>query len=223
MKTALIIGDSHVDHSLLAKYLKAELEAQGYTPTFAGVGSSAATTWLNNTKVCRPKKDYCVDQDELPKNPDLLIISLGTNDAANAASSGGDLASKCDKIVQQIGKLAAKYAPGKLLWVGPPWMRDTWKWGKNEYMAQLYDAANRAGVPIFDSREPTRDLVNAGSGDGVHLGDKGSKVWAQAIAASLQGAGPTIKKASVAIPLVLAFAAAGAWLVYSRTREAPSA
>jgi hypothetical protein len=218
VKTALIIGDSHVDHSALAKYLKAELSAQGYTPTFAGVVSSSATTWLNNDVVCRPKKDYCVTQSELPKSPDLLIVSLGTNDVANAASGGGDLASKCDQIVQRVMRLADKYSPAKVIWVGPPWLKDTWQWAKNDYTAQLYDAAKRAGVPVFDSREATKAAVQAGSGDGVHLGDKGSKVWAQAIAADLKGnAAPTAMNAS--IPLLAAFAIAGAWLAFRRTGE----
>jgi hypothetical protein len=219
MKTALVIGDSHVDHSALAKYLKNELAAQGYTATFAGVQSAAATTWLNNQVVCRPKKDYCVDQNELPKNPDLLVISLGTNDVAGAASSGGDLAAKCDQIVQRIVRLADKYAPAKLVWVGPPWFKDTWQWAKNEYSAALYAAANRAGVAIFDSREPTKAAVQAGSGDGVHLGDKGSKVWAQAIVAELKGATPATTTLNAGVPLLVAFALVGAWLAFRRTGE----
>lgn len=214
---ALLIGDSHLDHSLLAKYLTKELKSLGYDDvTAAGVGATAATTWLDNDVVCRPKKDYCVKKADLPQSPDLLVISLGTNDCANAAAGGGDLAAKADKNVERIQKLAQSFSPTKVLWIGPPWMRDTWKWGKNEYMAYLYDAARKANVPIFDSRDATKAVVEAGSGDGVHLGDKGSQVWAKAIAVSL-GAKPEAQTQAARVsPWLVGAALVGAALFLRR-------
>lgn len=215
---ALIIGDSHVDHSTLAKQLTKELKALGYDDvTAAGVGATAATTWLNNDKVCRPKKDYCVDKTTLPKNPDLLIISLGTNDSGNAAAGGGDLAAKADKNVERIKQIIEYFAPVKTLWVGPPWMGDKLKWYTNANMAHIYDAAARAGVPIFDSRVATRPLVEAGSGDGVHLGSKGSQAWAKAIAVEL-GAPPQTQQPQQAgvSPLLLGVLVLGVLLLLRR-------
>jgi len=189
-KVALVVGDSHVDHSNLAKHLKKELEGLGYEVKVAGAVGTTAASWLSNDKVCRTNdKSVCVDKPSLPKNPDLLIISLGTNDIAASASSGGDQDAKADKIVDQVTQLAQYFSPAKVLWVGPPWFRDNWKWAKNAYAQPLYQAAARANAPIFDSREATRAAVEAGSGDGVHLGDKGAKAWATAIAATL-GAKP---------------------------------
>lgn len=50
MKTALIIGDSHVDPSggmPFGAALKARLEQQGYTVTQAGVGATNAYQWAH--------------------------------------------------------------------------------------------------------------------------------------------------------------------------------
>jgi len=214
---ALLIGDSHLDHSSLAKYLKKELKALGYDDvTAAGVTSSTAKLWLDNDNVCRPKKDYCVSKAILPQQPDLLIVSLGTNDLAAAASSGGDQDAKADTIVGQVLQLTRSLNPSKVLWIGPPWFRDNWQWAKNAYAVPLYNAAARANAPIFDSRDATKAAVEAGSGDGVHLGDKGSQAWAKAIAVSL-GAKPEAQTQAVGVsPWLVGAALVGAALFLRR-------
>jgi len=179
MKTALIVGDSHVDPVFfLGAELARLLVAQGYTVTVAGVGGTSAQSWLTSP-VCRPGR--CVDVDTLPKRPDLLLVSLGTNDAANMALSKG----QPEPIVSAMQKVVARFSPKASIWIGPPWLGDR-GWYKNEHTARLYDAAQRAGVPIFDSRAATRAAVELGSGDGVHLGAAGSKTWAAAV---ISGAG----------------------------------
>jgi hypothetical protein len=113
------------------------------------------------------------------------LISLGTNDAANTAASSGGVGDY-SKIVTQVQQLAARFAPKDWIWIGPPWMGDKIQWARNVYMSRLYDAADEAGVPIFDSRDVTRPYVEQGSGDGVHLGPVGAKAWGDAVADKLE-------------------------------------
>lgn len=182
MPTALIIGDSHVDHSPMAAEMKRLLEAKGLAVTVAGVGATSALTWLNQNPVCRPNRDWCVDVNTLPKRPDWLLVSLGTNDAANMAVSNGHP----EPIVSNVRKLIARFAPKSSIWIGPPWLGDKVTYYTNQDNERLYAAAARAGVPIFDSRIPTRSFVEAGSGDGVHLGPVGQKAWAVAVVKEMQ-------------------------------------
>jgi lysophospholipase L1-like esterase len=174
VKTALIIGDSHVDPVFfLGAELGRGLTAQGYTVTVAGVGGTSAISWLSSP-VCRPGR--CVDVATLPQRPDLLLVSLGTNDAANMALSRG----QPEPIVAAMQKVLARFSPKASIWIGPPWLGDR-GWYRNEHTAKLYAAAHAAGVPIFDSRDATRAAVEAGDGDGVHLRAAGSKAWAAAV------------------------------------------
>lgn len=204
MKTALIIGDSHVDPVFtLGGELSRLLAAQGYTVTVAGVGGTSARSWLTQNPVCRPGR--CVDLDTLPKRPDLLLVSLGSNDIANMALSKG----QPEPIVTDTQKLIARFAPAASIWIGPPWFGDRGYY-RNDQAARLYDAAQRAGVPIFDSRPSTRAAVEGGLGDGVHLGAAGSKGWAAAV---ISGAGSTWLSA-------LAVAAALAAALYLLAKKA---
>jgi lysophospholipase L1-like esterase len=182
-KQAVIVGDSHVEPgSPFAQALSQKLQAQGYSVTIAGVGATNAFQWATQSKVCRPDKSRCVDQNQVPHQPDLLVISLGTNDAANAAAGGRSVAT----VPPAIQQILSAYDPHRWIWVGPPATRDgAVPYYTNDGIAQLYAAARSAGVAIFDSRLPTAALVAAGSGDGVHLGPAGAQVWATAVGASL--------------------------------------
>jgi lysophospholipase L1-like esterase len=180
----LIIGDSHAEGAF-GKALRDRLKNEGHTVTLAGVGATAIKTWANKTSVCHPDGTHCQDQSKLPQNVDLLIIVLGTNDGANAVAGKVDLAKAADKNIALLQKVVDKYNPTEWFWVGPPWMRDTVKHYTNAGMAAVYEGADRNGVPIFDSRPVTKPLVMGGSGDGVHLGAKGSAAWADAVVEAL--------------------------------------
>lgn len=197
MKTALVIGDSHVDWSPLGKALDAELKTLGYQVTRAGVGATAAKTWINKEPVCRPDGTHCVTKANLPKGADLLVIVLGTNDAANAHAAGGNLNTQAENNVKLIQKLADSFSSKSVLWVGPPTMRDNHKHYTNDVMATLYDAAKRLNVPVLDSRPATKLLVETGDGDGVHVGKKGGKAWAKAIAEAITTPPGKIQKGSM--------------------------
>lgn len=182
MKTAVIIGDSHVDPSggmPFGASLKMRLEQQGYVVTQAGVGGTNAYQWASQRTVCN-NVGRCVDQHTVPHQPDLLVISLGTNDAANALAGGRSM----PNAVADVQRIIAQYAPSKVFWVGPPATRQgtAYTYYTNAGVAQFYAAADAADASIFDSRPVTKPFVDAGSGDGVHLGSKGGAAWADAVA-----------------------------------------
>lgn len=188
MNTALIIGDSHVDPTNgmpFGQELTSLLLAQGYDVWLNGVGASNAHMWATTNPVCN-NTGRCVNKSDLPKNPDLLLVSLGTNDAANAAAGGQSVAAAVADLQKTIGS----FAPKSSIWIGPPWMRETVAYYTNDAMAKLYDAAAAANVPIFDSRPATQQAVQAGSGDGVHLGEAGAKIWAAAVMQSAKKSFP---------------------------------
>lgn len=201
MKTALVIGDSHVDTT--DAYLKnkktanfglilaGKLAAQGYTVTTAGVGGSTVADWLKTT-VCRSGK--CVTPGDLPKSPDLLIVVLGSNDMGK----GGNPAS----VVANFVALANRFTPKRVLWVGPPQMRSSTGYN-NANMAKLYAAA---GGSIFDSRPSTRAAVDAGDGDGIHSGPASAEAWASAVA-SAAGDNSMLWIVGLGLGLGLAYAA----------------
>lgn len=185
---ALIIGDSHAEGGF-GKALRDELQALGYSVTLAGVGATAIRTWKKKQLVCHPDGTHCQDQSTLPKNVDLLVVVLGTNDGANALAANEDLDKAADKNIALLAKVVDSYSPSQWFWIGPPWMGDNVKHYTNAAMDAVYAGAARNGVPIFDSRPVTKPLVESGSGDGVHVGAKAAKKWAQAAVAALQSAG----------------------------------
>jgi lysophospholipase L1-like esterase len=206
-KTALIIGDSHVEPvGALGPDLAKLLQAQGYSVTVAGVGSSNGLMWATKQVVCRPDNSWCVDQSKLPHSPDLLVVSLGTNDVANAAAGGRSVA----QAVADIKKAIASYNAKQTFWIGPPATRDNVKYYTNAAVAAFYKAA---GSAAFDSRPATQAAVNAGQGDGVHLYGVGAQTWANAIASAIKSGGTSslITKIAVGAAIVSTVTAIVLW------------
>ena len=209
MSSILIIGDSHVDGTAFGIKLESKLKALGHKVTRAGVGATSATQWLSG-KACRPKKDKCVSVESLPKGVDLLLISLGTNDAANAGAAKKDPAAAGVKIAGQMKELAQLFGAARTIWIGPPWQRGG-KYYSQANMDALYDAAPQSGLELFDSRPSTKDGVIAGSGDGIHPGQKTADQWAQAVVDYLAKdtqVGPTVQTAGVGVAVAVALAIA---------------
>lgn len=177
MPSALIIGDSHVEPAgAFGPDLAKLLQAQGYSVTVAGVGSSNGMMWATRQVVCRPDKSWCVDQSKLPHSPDLLIVSLGTNDAANAAAGGRSVS----LAVADIKKAISSYNAKQTFWIGPPATRGNVKYYTNAAVDAFYNAA---GSAVFDSRPVTSQHLN--TGDGVHLYGSGAQAWANAAVAAI--------------------------------------
>jgi lysophospholipase L1-like esterase len=188
MPSAVIIGDSHVDDwSPFGTRLAKNLKAAGYDVTKLGVGATSTGSWAYG-KACRPNKSKCVDvETDVPKGADVLLISLGTNDAANAQAAKSDRAAAAAKTTARIKAMAEKYEAKRTIWILPPWQRGNVKHYTQEAMDFLYEVAQDAGVELFDSRAATEALVKGGSGDGVHLLGKGASAWADAVAAQVKG------------------------------------
>lgn len=195
MKTAVIIGDSHVDPTNglpFGPLLAARLTAQGYSTTLAGVGATSARMWATQNPVCNTN-NRCVDKHLLPAHPDLLVISLGTNDAANALAGGQAVSG----AVADVQRLIASLAPKHYFWIGPPAMRGNVQYYTPDGAARFYAAADASDISIFDSRPSTQAAVMAGSGDGVHPGAQGAQAWADSVskAISSQSSGTGVKVA----------------------------
>lgn len=184
MATALIIGDSHVEPiGAFGPDLAKLLRARGYSVAVEGVGSSNGYQWANQQTVCRPDKSRCVDQSKLPHSPDLLVVSLGTNDAANAAAGGRSVS----LAVADIKKAIARYNAKQVFWIGPPATRGNVQYYTSAAVNAFYKAA---GSAVFDSRPATLEAVNAGQGDGVHLYGAGAQTWANAVVAAISAKKP---------------------------------
>ena len=210
----LIVGDSHVDTTdeylknsktsvcfgdLLAK----QLTGMGHDVTIAGVGGSKVKDWLGDTV---SRKGKSVNTADLPKSPDLLIAVLGSNDMGKGMTA--------EEVVSVFPKLVTKYGAKSYMWVGPPRMRTKTAYS-NANMDKLYKAALAESIPMFDSRVPTGQMVDAGSGDGVHVGPDAADAWADSVAAAIgsgsaRGGGETnpllIVGGAVLLAVALAFA-----------------
>lgn len=218
MPTALIIGDSHVHATAFGSALESQLKAAGWDVTRAGVGATSSRSWTNGHP-CTPNKSKCVDVADLPKGTDLLLISLGTNDGANAAVGGKtDQAAYADGVADRIAELARTFWAKRTIWILPPWQRGSVKWYTQDAMEYVYAAAPKAaaaGVELFDSRPSTEELVKGGSGDGVHPSSKCAKQWASAVVEQVQGTSSSglATNSGASSLLVIAGVAAAALLV----------
>lgn len=201
----LIIGDSHVDTTdaylnsktaCFGDVLAKKLAALGHSVTLAGIGGSTVSDWLGE-EVSRKGKS--LRPSELPQSPDLLLVVLGSNDMGKGSGAAS--------AVADFPKLVERFNPARALWIGPPQMRSKSAYN-NENMGKLYDAAQAAGLPIFDSRPATAPAVDAGDGDGIHSGPKSAEAWASAVVAGIGGessaSSPSTKTALIIGGAVLA-------------------
>ena len=212
MRRALIVGDSHVDFGHFGKELKRQLEAAGFNVTQAGVGGTSARSW-SAPRACTPTKSKCVDVQTLARDWDVVFVSLGTNDAANAnrarttKQSASETAARVDALARRLGG-------ARTVWVLPPVLRGNVKWYTQSAADALYSGSARARRVIrFDSRPFTREVVTKNSGDGVHPGRDVARQWARgAIAAARGGAAWPLWVGAAALGLI----ALGAGLLLSQ-------
>lgn len=215
MPTAVIIGDSHVDGSYFGKKLEKKLQGAGFDVQRYGVGATSTGSWIGGNP---SNKSKAVNTDDIPRGADLLLICLGTNDAANANRANKDMAKFALVVADRIAQLTAAFGAKRTIWILPPWLRGTTPWYDQESADFIYGGAAASGVELFDSRPSTRAFVESGDGDGVHTGSKGSEAWANAVMAQVlqpieQGAG------SLTTVAVLVGAGVAAWWLASRRRQ----
>lgn len=178
-KRILLTGDSHMDWSQFGVQLEQLLRASGATVVRMAIGGSAAKQWASGSAVCRTidGKKVCHSANDLrAAGPfDLAIISLGTNDAANASAANADRKTAAEKAADDVEKFAALVGAKRFVVVGPPTLRDSLAHYTNANMTPLVDVfARRFGSRFIDSRP-----VPKVDGDSVHVGRKGGEAWAK--------------------------------------------
>jgi lysophospholipase L1-like esterase len=177
-KRIVILGDSHVDGSTFGKALERKLAAEGAVVTRFGWGGSAARTWLAGKHTLG--KQFTLQQVKASGPYDIAIISLGTNDGANAGVGTQDAATlkaEAAKSVSQIKQIADAVGASVTWWVEPPRMGDRVK----HYTNYNIDFVRSAGRSAFGSRAIDSTVVGTPDGDGVHLGGKGGEAWAAVV------------------------------------------
>lgn len=151
----VLIGDSLAVG--LTEPLKTELAAVAFTP-YAKAGT-AIQSWLAGAQ----SADLVA---ALAKTPELVLVSLGTNDTAGKISTDV-LKSRVAELVARIKKAGAKpvwLLPGKLPWPS----------------AALTAAVAASGVAAIDQPPIAK-------ADGIHPSGAGYQQWAKTIAQKLKG------------------------------------
>lgn len=174
-KSVVILGDSHVDGTPMGSTLEKMLTEQGASVKRFGWGGSAARTWLAGKRAMG--KQYTVQQVKDGGPYDIAVISLGTNDGANAGVGTQDAAkleAEAVKAVGQIKQIADAIGAKQTYWVEPPVMGDKTK----HYTNYNIDFVRREGRKVFGKSAIDATAVGPHPSDGVHLyGDKATQ-WA---------------------------------------------
>lgn len=199
----LIIGDSH-SYGPLGEVLDSHYRKQGNAvSSYASCGSSPST-WVKTSQNFKSTncgfwskdsagKEIRVKSHKLPSmadalskaNPQLTVVSLGTNILASPANINQEL----KFIEQMISSIKAKGSA--CVWIGPPDL------SKNPFKANLAAGASAIkktveakGCKFIDSRSYTK--YPAGKSDGIHYGAGDSRKWGVAVAANL----PSVAKSA---------------------------
>ena len=178
-RRVLLTGDSHMEGAFGAA-LERKLLDQGAIVTKLAVGGSSARAWASGT-ACRPGTESCLTVEELiAAGPyDVVIMSLGTNDAANANRAGADLEDAAARAASNVWTFAERLGAPATFVVGPPTMADRGYY-TNEAMAPVANALAQAfprqPIRFIDSRSVPRL-----DGDGIHMGRRSSEPWTELV------------------------------------------
>lgn len=155
--------------------LEKMLTEQGASVKRFGWGGSAARTWLAGKRAMG--KQYTVQQVKDGGPYDIAIISLGTNDGANAGVGTQDkarLESEAARSVAQIKQIADSVGAKKTYWVEPPVMGDKAK----HYTNYNIDFVRREGRKVFGTAAIDATSIPAHPSDGVHQYGDNATQWA---------------------------------------------
>jgi lysophospholipase L1-like esterase len=204
MTRAFIIGDSH--SVLLGPALIKAMSGSGWE----SAGQISHVGW----STARYVSDHTWQPALATARPDVVIVILGTNDAAQAQQAyAGQLRTMVDAI-----KAAGVPA---IVWVGPPSVTNAAIDARAERIAPWQGSfLPQMGVRWIDSRQMT------GGGqapDGIHFTAAGYRAWAGSLADPLRqtdiGASTAPAGAgSLVIPLLLAGLAVGLLVATLRVR-----
>lgn len=221
--SVLLTGDSHMEWSQFGVQLAALLRAQGARVTNLSIGGSSARSWASGRPVCRPgESSGCLTvADLVARGPyDLAIVSLGTNDAANAHAAGANATNAARQTAERVATVAQQIGARRTWLVGPPRMGRTSGHYTDQTMAPVADAFASAfrGHPtirFIDSRP-----VRRSDGDGIHVGRRGGEEWARFV---LSQGGSLASAGGLGYPLIFGSATLAAlglvWWLSGRRRK----
>lgn len=204
-KRVLLTGDSHMEWSPFGRALEAKLRDLGATVVNVSVGGSSARSWASG-RACRPGTEVCHTLADLTATrPDVAIISLGTNDAANADAEGADPRAAAQQTAERLRQVVSAIGAREVWIVGPPRMGRTTGHYTDATMAPVVDALRRMfGNRFVDSRAVPRI-----DGDGIHVGARGGEAWASYAVAKMTSGG-----SSAILGMALLFG--GVWYLMRR-------
>jgi hypothetical protein len=201
-----IIGDSHTQ-TMPGIELAKLLTSAGARVTNIGIGATSVPQWIADP-TCQPTRGGCVQPpknkivrvaDEVAKAGgfDLVIVSLGTNDGANASAAGRPKGIDADAWPAKVAS-AAKRVASNMFFMGPPKMRGNVKHYTDANIKPYFDAAkNFFGNAAIDGYGPTAAYA-ATEGDGVHYYGTGGKKWAKVVFDAVTTRAPYSLSATVA-------------------------
>lgn len=174
----LLLGDSHTVGSY-GKTLKALFEREGHVVDLVGrIGASANSYLTGGWKKLSGVGDFDAVRSQ---SYDLLVLSLGTNDAANMAAGSAPAA---QVAAAKLKQLADAVQATQVVYVGPPAFSGTAALNYNPVfkVENLNSRAERlwqATAPLFsralDPRSATQPFVSLTD---IHFKAPGGEAWA---------------------------------------------
>lgn len=143
---------------LVGNYLRPVYEAHGARYVMLSTHSSSTRSWASDARLLAALQEH---------DPDLVLISLGTNELFDQDLAG---------IARALDQLTALMAPRACLWIAPP------AWAKDAGFAQTL-REHRGSCEVFDS---TR-LRFTRQSDGRHPDWSSSYRWAAEVWSTLGG------------------------------------
>lgn len=227
-KRVVFVGDSHLDWSQFGVRLAEKFRQAGADVRNMAVGGSSARSWASGSPVCRTigggTKCVTVEQVRTAGPHDLAIISLGTNDAANASAAGADRAAAAVQTAERVRSLARQIGAQQTWLVGPPRTQPSNAHYADENMIPVVNAFRSAfgdgrEILFVDSREVPRI-----DGDGIHVGPRGGEAWATHVFQRVRAGTPTPgpQALTLAFPMATvasALVALGAFVWWLRRRR----
>jgi lysophospholipase L1-like esterase len=245
-----VIGDSQTQFGL-GQELVPMLQAAGAKVTNLGVGGTSADQWVNKV-VCFPGKgpngckvsdpgmhgasalkQYDLDAEVAKAGGfDLVIVSLGSNDGANASAAKRPGGVDADKFVPKLLSALKRVAP-RAFFIGPGAVRGNVKHYEDANIQPYYAAVAKVmGDAAIHSYPVVKPFANdASQGDGVHFfkGSAAAKAWAKAVLDAVMtrqpyvvGGGGSGRNMKIALIAVGALGVLGALWWLSRRQSAPA-
>lgn len=209
-KEVLYIGDSHSylyskDGSRMGNQVYKQLEACGADGVeYHGVCGSRPSSWMpgktpaskcgvskitdSGFSTANSGKTKNIEQLQGQKDPDVVIINLGDNMFSWKIKNGKRYSQiNSANVIREVAALVANIDKSKeCIWIGPVYHTPSKSLAKsNAHVDQMY-AAIKQGLKGRCDLVDSRDTFSKTSpNDGLHLTNKESKIWGDALASKL--------------------------------------